>query len=387
MMPATEMLNNAATAAIASFTASLLIVLTQNWHGKHSLDKDIDGVQKFHTTPVPRVGGIALLIGILAAFTVFAFDQPIIASLDIVSLLLLVLASLPAFLAGVTEDLTKKVSVKARLFSTFASALLACTLLGAYLPRLDIVGVDSVLLLSPIAAVVITAFAVAGVANSINIIDGFHGVAGIAVVIMLAGIGTLSWQAGDVFVTYLALLGIGTTLGFLFVNYPTGRIFMGDGGAYFLGFWLAEVAVLLVVRNPEISPWQVLAICGYPVIEVVYSMYRRKVVRKASPGAPDRLHLHTLIYRRVVCQVLRRNRFQPWMRNASVACVIASWIGAVTLITLWVGNTVAAAVTILLVNLLLYMAFYTRLVRGRWHLNPVVALGFFRARPVIRELR
>lgn len=386
MMSATEMAGALSVAAIGSFLASLLIVLTQGWHGKHSLDKDIAGIQKFHKTPVPRIGGIAILVGILIACILGSMNDVQAVQIGNDSFFKLLLAVMPAFAAGLLEDLTKKVSVKARLLATFASALLACWLLGAILPRLDMWGIDTLLHVSPLAAIAVTAFAVAGVANSINIIDGFNGVAGSAVVIMLAGLGFLAWKADDAFVLSLALVGIGASLGFLLVNYPTGRIFMGDGGAYLLGFWLAEVAVLLVTRNPQINTWQVLAICGYPVIEVIYSIYRRKLIRRISPGAPDRLHLHTLIYRRVVCQVLPRDSRRPWIRNAAVACMIASWISNLTLLAVVFGTTVAGATAVMVGHCVFYVAIYARLVRGHWHPNPVVALGLLRARPVMREL-
>ena len=380
------MIGTVVVAAVASFTACLLIVLTQQWHGKHSLDKDVESVQKFHKTPVPRVGGIALMTGILAVFILYGFDHSYVKQIDVIDLFKLVLSAVPAFLAGFVEDVTKKVSVKARLFATFASALLACWLLGAYLPRLDMWGVDTLLQLSPLAAIAITAVAVGGVANSINIIDGFHGVAGSAAVIMLAGLGFIAWRVDDIYVTNLALLGVGTTVGFLLMNYPTGRIFLGDGGAYFLGFWLAEVAVLLIIRNPQINAWQALAICSYPVIEVLYSIYRRKVIRKTSPGAPDRLHLHTLLYRRLVCQRLPRNDRYPWVRNATVAVLVALWVSLATLAAVWVGDTIPLALTVLAGNTLIYVAVYTRLVRGHWCLNPVVALGFLRSRQAVRDL-
>ncbi|MGH8808952.1 MAG: MraY family glycosyltransferase, partial [Noviherbaspirillum sp.] len=283
-------------------------------------------------------------------------------------------ASLPCFLVGLIEDLTKKVSAMTRLLATFSSALAACWLLDAYLSRLDTWGLDSLLQLMPFALVV-TAIAVAGVANSINIIDGFHGVAGSAVAIILAAMGFLAWQTGDIFVTKLALLGIGATLGFLVVNYPTGRLFMGDGGAYFLGFWAAEVAVLLVARNPGVNAWQVLAVCAYPVIEVLYSIYRRRVIRKTSPGAPDRLHLHTLIYRRVVCQLIPRNHDRPWIRNAAVVWIVGTLIAAMAVIAVWLGDTIPAAVAVVIAETVLYAAVYARLVRGRWDLNPGAALG------------
>ncbi|MBC7500211.1 MAG: glycosyltransferase family 4 protein [Herminiimonas sp.] len=366
MMPASGIFDIVMVAAIASFTISMLIVYTQAWHGKYSLDYDLAGIQKAHKAPIPRVGGIAVVTGILVVIILSAIDDPYsVRHVDVDGLFLILLAGMPAFLAGLQEDLTKKVSVKMRLLATFTSALLACWLSGAYLSRLDIPGIDTLLGFVPIA-VCVTAFAVAGVANSINIIDGFNGVAGSAVVIILTGLGFLAWEAGDVFIVYLALAGIGATLGFLAVNYPTGRLFLGDGGAYLLGYLLAEVAVLLVIRNPTINAWQVFAICAYPVIEVVFSIYRRKVIRKLSPGAPDRLHLHTLIYRRLVCQRIPVNRYRPWIRNAAVACVVASWIAMTTFMSVAFGTTISGALAVLLLQVMAYLTAYKRLVRGRW---------------------
>jgi UDP-N-acetylmuramyl pentapeptide phosphotransferase/UDP-N-acetylglucosamine-1-phosphate transferase len=239
---------------------------------------------------------------------------------------------------------------------------------------------DSLLKLVPFA-IVVTSFCVAGVANSINIIDGFHGLAGSATVIMLAAMTYLCWESRDIFVMKLALVGIGATLGFLWVNYPTGRLFLGDGGAYFIGFWIAEVAVLTVARNPEINAWRVLAICAYPVIEVLFSVYRRTVIRKRSAGAPDRLHLHTLIYRRVICQIVPRDR-DPWIRNAAVACIVAAWIATMSLLAVWIGKAIPAAVALVSVQVFLYLVVYTRLVRGRWCLIPTPYLGM---RPATRS--
>ncbi|MEB0165465.1 glycosyl transferase, partial [Glaciimonas sp. CA11.2] len=96
--------------------------------------------------------------------------------------------------------MTKKVSVRVRLCASILSALLASWLLGATIDGLDIWGVDTLLTLAPIA-IVVTAFVVAGGTNAINIIDGFHGVAASAVIIMLAALGFLAWRQGDMFVT------------------------------------------------------------------------------------------------------------------------------------------------------------------------------------------
>jgi UDP-N-acetylmuramyl pentapeptide phosphotransferase/UDP-N-acetylglucosamine-1-phosphate transferase len=365
-------------ALLASLAASTLNVVTGRWHGRYSFDTDVSGIQKVHKNLVPRTGGIALLAGVLAVpvFSLFEYSLGI-QEINRIGIFKLLLAAMPAFLAGFFEDLTKNVSVKIRLVAIFASAILAAWLLGAYLPRLDIWGLDSALHLIPVS-LVITTFAVAGVTNSINIVDGFHGVAGATVVVILAGTGFLSWRAGDAFVTQLALAGMGATLGFLVLNYPTGRLFMGDGGAYFLGFWAAEVAVLTIVRNPGINAWQILAIYAYPVIEVVFSMYRRKILRNAFVGAPDRLHLHSLFYRRIACQRIRGTKEYPWIRNAAVACFVSMWLATATILAVSIGNTISAAVALVLIQVLAYMAFYTRLVRGHWgrSLNPAIILGW-----------
>jgi len=346
-----------------SASVNLIIMLTQRWHGVFSGDHDIDGVQKFHTRVVPRIGGIGIWVGVMAAVLWMGIPErgaaPGPQTLDG---LLLLLAGLPAFAAGTLEDITKKVSVRNRLIATFLSAFLASWWLGAVFHEGSITGLESILAIAPLA-VLFTAFAVAGFSNAINIIDGFNGIAGVAVVIMLSGIGFLAWQAGDMFVLRLALVIIAATVGFLIFNYPTGRIFLGDGGAYLLGFLVAELAVLLTLRNPTIDGWQILAICAYPVIEVVYSMARRKLDRKRSLGTPDSLHLHTLIYRRLVCKALPKS-VEGWIRNSMVAPVVAVWIGVAAMLAVLLGQAAATALIIVIAQMILYVCVYSWLGRN-----------------------
>jgi UDP-N-acetylmuramyl pentapeptide phosphotransferase/UDP-N-acetylglucosamine-1-phosphate transferase len=375
MMQLSGSLQCAVSAMIGSFVVSLLIILTKRWHGRMSLDSDLKGVQKFHVTPVPRIGGVAMLAGVaFACCHARSQTDHFLMAAEISGALLLVLAGAPVFLAGLLEDLTKRVSARSRLSASFASALLACWLLDASLHRLDIWGVDQLLVLTPFA-VLLTVFAVAGVTNSINIIDGFHGVAGSAVVLILSGMSALAWQHGDPLVMMLALMGGGAAVGFLLMNYPTGRIFMGDGGAYFMGFWCAEVGVLMVSRNNGINTWQVLAIFAYPIIEVLYSVYRKVVLRKMDPGVPDRLHMHMLIYRRVFCMLIPRSVQFSWLRNAAVALVTTTWIGSMTALSVLAGDRIAVAIAIVAGQVIAYLALYTRLMRGRWCFNPIVILG------------
>ena len=106
--------------------------------------------------------------------------------------------------------------------------------------------------------------------------------------------------SGDHAIMTAALAMIGALLGFLIWNYPRGLIFLGDGGAYFIGFWIAELSILLTLRNPSVSVWFPLLLCMYPIFETLFSIYRRVVLRRSHPGVPDSSHLHHLIYKRVV---------------------------------------------------------------------------------------
>ena len=363
---ASDLLETFSIALLVSLVVCYLNIATERWHGRFSFDADVRGIQKVHKMLVPRTGGIALLCGVLAVALFGSFNDYPDAVRDETRLTILkfVLAATPAFLAGIIEDLTKRVSVRTRLCSVFVSAALAAWLLGAHLPRLDVWVLDGVLGWVPLSLAV-TAFAVVGVTNSINIVDGFHGVAGGTVVVMLAGAAFLAWQGGDLLVAQLALAGMGATVGFLLLNYTTGRLFMGDGGAYFIGFWAAEIAVLTIVRNPGINAWQILAIYAYPVIEVLFSMYRRKLLRSALVGAPDRLHLHSLFYRRIACHRISADRY-PWMRNAGVACFVTGWLAIATTGAVLLGGSTAIAVLLVLVQIVAYVAVYMRLVRGHW---------------------
>lgn len=67
-----------------------------------------------------------------------------------------------------------------------------------------------------------------------------------------------------------------------------------------MGFWIAELSVLLTARHPEVSKWFPLLLCMYPIFETLFTIYRRVFIKKTHPGMPDAFHLHQLIYKRLV---------------------------------------------------------------------------------------
>ena len=277
----------------------------------------------------------------------------------------LMVCALPAFLAGLAEDLSKNISPARRLFFTALSAGLAVWLLDAVITSTGIPALDW-LVAFPAAAVLVTVVAVAGTANAVNIIDGFNGLASMCVVLMLASMGYVAFQVGDMLIVMLAVAGVGAVLGFFVWNFPLGMIFLGDGGAYLLGFYVAEVAVLLIHRNEQVSPMFVLLVCIYPIFETLFSIYRKRFLRKMSPGVPDGVHLHMLVYKRIMRWAMGRSgRRSMRIRNSMTSpylwmiCMLAVVPG----VLFW-DNTPVLTFFILLFALT-YVGLYWRIVRFR----------------------
>lgn len=127
-------------------------------HGWFSADSDLAGVQKFHDLPVPRIGGLGIFVAVLLAMFWRYSKTLSVAGFGLV----LLVAALPAFGFGFVEDVTKRVGVSVRLLATAVSAALAGWLLGAWLPSLQIFGVDTLMAAYPWLAIVITCFCCGG---------------------------------------------------------------------------------------------------------------------------------------------------------------------------------------------------------------------------------
>ena len=312
------------TSALASFLIAGALVLAARRYSV--LAMDVPGaVQKFHSRPTPRIGGIGIYLALVAA-------SRLVPDPDTGRILSTILfAGIPALLMGLLEDITRSVGVSMRLAATIASGMLACWIGDITVTHLDIPFVDGLLHAAPVA-LLFTAIAVGGVANAFNIIDGFHGLASGTATLCLLALALIAALVGDTSLALTAIVVAAAVVGFWVVNFPWGRLFLGDGGAYFAGFALAWLAVLLPMRNAEVSPWASLLLCAYPIIEVLYSIVRRRHQSK-SPGAPDRRHLHSLVATHVVQR--RLPRLDPTLQNSAVSVIM------------WCCAAVPAAVAVL----------------------------------------
>jgi UDP-GlcNAc:undecaprenyl-phosphate/decaprenyl-phosphate GlcNAc-1-phosphate transferase len=284
-------------ALLGFFTSALgcfLLVRYPHLHARYTMDPTSGGPQKMHSKAVPRVGGVPIVLAwVLCAMWMVVRQAP-----DATFVWVAMLALIPAFLGGIAEDVTKKVGPLARLLATFVSVTIAFFVLDARITRLEIPLVDTLLQVTAVSLAV-TLVCAGGIAHAVNIIDGFNGLAVTVAVFVLAALGYVSYEVGDTQLMSLCIVCVAGCIGFWVWNYPFGHIFLGDAGAYSLGFMIATISVLLVARHAEVSAWFPLLLVAYPVWETLFSIYRRKRAKRKATD-PDDQHLHTLAYKRIV---------------------------------------------------------------------------------------
>jgi UDP-N-acetylmuramyl pentapeptide phosphotransferase/UDP-N-acetylglucosamine-1-phosphate transferase len=349
---------------VSAALLTLLVIKQSRLHGP-ALDTDFAAVQKVHAHSVARIGGLPIFVAVAISAAITVWREPQLASW----MGGLLLCSMVAFIGGIVEDYTGSVRASRRLILTMAAALLGYFLLDAKLGRIDL-PFGSIVLSTAWIVVPLTVLAVAGIANAINIIDGFNGLASVVTIFMLVSLAYVALQVGDMFVLVTALMVAGATAGFLIWNYPVGLIFLGDGGAYFIGFMLGELALLLVMRNPEVSTWYAALLLIYPAFETVFSAYRRMFIRGKSPAMPDGIHLHSLIFRRIVQWTVGPKEARALMkRNAMTSPYL--WLFSLTAVipaTVFWRNT-GVLIFFCLLFIISYVWLYARIVRfksPRW---------------------
>jgi UDP-GlcNAc:undecaprenyl-phosphate/decaprenyl-phosphate GlcNAc-1-phosphate transferase len=307
----------------------------------HAKRYGADKPQRFHSGDIPRVGGVAVLIGVSLGWFVAAFagiwGDKLNVQITLPNALVWVIILLPAVIGGACEDLTQRLPVTYRLALTAMSAALACWLLGLSAGRVAVPGFDTWLNAMPWAGVLLAFLAICGLPHAFNIIDGYNGLAGTVAVLICLALAHVALQNGDRQLAALVICLAAATAGFLVWNYPRGLIFAGDGGAYLWGVVIAVSSILLVQRHAQVSPWFPMLLVIYPVWETVFSIYR-KLARGVSPGVADALHFHQLIYRRIVRSVFendearqmltRNNRTSPYLwsfAGLTVAPAVLFW--------------------------------------------------------------
>lgn len=252
---------------------------------------DLPNARKEHTNPIPTMGGIAIIAGMMTAlFMWFPFSN-IPAQLCFFFSIMVLLA------LGIMDDL-KDLSAKYKFLVQLALAIMIA-LSGIRITSFD--GLFNIHELSISAQYTFTILAIVGITNAFNLIDGIDGLAGGLGFMSLVILGLFLTMSGDTNTALIAFALAGGILAFLYFNFNPARIFMGDTGSLVLGFVIAVLCIRfmqmnVVVIKPVIphAPVFVLGLVLIPVFDTL-RVFATRTLKGQSPFLADKTHIHHLL--------------------------------------------------------------------------------------------
>jgi len=270
-----------------SFTLCVIIIFSSGYGFSRRGEVDETAIQSAHSGFVPRVGGLAIYISILVLIPLMSFGfipLSVVFDLDAEKITLLILSAAPVFAVGLAEDLGYDMSPKARLIASAVSSSVAILLFEIWLVKLGVLGVDTLLLFAPFG-ILFTIFATVGVVNAFNLMDGLNGLSSYVAVSVAFSLSIIAFQAGNLQITIFLVLHVAAALGFMALNFPMGKIFLGDGGVYTLGHVLVWSAIILVNGASDVSTFAILLVFFWPVADTGLAIWRRWRMGNPAPIA------------------------------------------------------------------------------------------------------
>ena len=285
---------------VSALTSFLIIVWFARIRTQSLRRNDTSAVQASHLKPTARLGGLALFIALIVAAALSHSAD------NWATFVLFLVSAMPVFVIGLAEDLGYLASPPRRLLAATVSGAMFIALMGQWVLHTGIPGLDIALHWSPFA-VAFSLFLGVGISHAFNLIDGLNGLAGFTALAAALALATIAHQSGltehrDILFTIAAAV-----LGFLIFNFPFGKIFLGDSGAYVIGHLLFWMSVSILWNAPDLSPFALLLIFFWPIADTLLAITRRLSLGK-SIAQPDRLHFHQLVMRGVEIALLGRKK-------------------------------------------------------------------------------
>lgn len=258
------------------------------WHKKFYRKlglKTYQAIQRIHLNETPRLGGLVFVISLIS-FVMYCNTNE---SIQLLKLILICL--IPIIVAGFKEDIFHNVEPAIRLLSLLFVGWLFRAQFTGPLPNLSEVPFLSKLLILQGGISFFYILSMTAIANGMNLIDGVNGLCAAVALSILGALLFLSYKTSDVVMLSTIFTVIIILIPFLIFNYPYGKIFLGDLGAYSLGLVISMLTIMLFGRHPDISPWGAVLVLIYPATEIVFSFLRR-LIKGVSIYHPDTYHLH-----------------------------------------------------------------------------------------------
>jgi UDP-GlcNAc:undecaprenyl-phosphate/decaprenyl-phosphate GlcNAc-1-phosphate transferase len=241
---------------------------------------DLPGERKKHNGAKARLGGLAIVLGVVAGLLYLQPQHP--------HMLEIIIGGIIIIITGVIDDI---VGLKAyqKLIGQLAAALVVVSS-GLVIDKLTLPFVGTVQLEG--FGLILTIIWVVGVSNAINLIDGLDGLAAGVSAIGLTSILIIAITDYRMIVVYLGMVLVGSCLGFLYHNFYPAKIFMGDTGALFLGYAISVISMLGLFKNVAFFSFIIpIIIIAVPIFDTLFAIVRR-LINKQNIGTADRKHIH-----------------------------------------------------------------------------------------------
>ena len=254
----------------------------------YRIGNEVDTIQRIHHEYIPPFGGVIIFL-VFYLFLITFVSHSFFLHLSIF------LPGLLVMIVSVIEDLYAIIKPSLRFFSIFFSSLIFVYFYQEQLPIIDIPFISIFFNKFVWIEILFYSLGLTALANGFNMIDGMNGLAGFNGLTILIGIASilLIHNEFDLLSEEIIMLMILLII-FLIFNFPYGKIFLGDSGAYWIG-WILGVMVIYLYSNNYLNTWGAILLIFYPLFEVIFSTLR-KLIQNKNPLLPDNEHLHLKLY-------------------------------------------------------------------------------------------
>ena len=308
-----------------------------------------DSVQTLHKKSISRFGGVAIYLSAIITTYLFGFDWNS-------NVFWILIFCLPAFLVGFIDDLKFNIDPRLRIILLLPVPILFFYFEDIRVTNLDLGNFDDFLEIE-FLALFFLCFAIIGMMNAFNLIDGINGQLSsylVSIIVALKVIENISGSdlpLSDEF-RYFTNILLGALAGFFLLNL-FGKIFLGDAGAYFLGS-IVCFGLIEAQQSNNLSPWAVMLILAYPFTDLIFSILRRRFITGGNAMQPDAEHLHHVIYKRFEPLKFRHDRARHFFTILFLTIFNFPYIAS----GVYFANNTAALMSIFVAYIFSYLLIY-----------------------------
>jgi len=296
--------------SLSLFFYKYLLKLQFKYKLKYLIDSDYKKPQSFHEQPISILGGAFIFLSLVVLYFNFLLFKNLF-FLEYLSFCTFF------FILGFLDDIKINIAPKIRLFLMILILIILIINNNFYLEKTGIEILDIWLEDSKLFSLFFICLCFLFIINGANLIDGYNGLLGIHTLIILINLFLINYFNQNHDLANLLFFGILILVLFLIFNFPKAKVFLGDGGSYLLGVFIAISVIKTSFENPSVSPFFFCILLFYLFFEVFFSFFRKIIKEKQTPLNPDSKHLHMLLYK-----IFLKKNYSKLKSNYSVSIAI-----------------------------------------------------------------